>query len=52
MVVATFYQKTGPYTYVGGREGNIAIDLARVKFADFNGDGITDIMREANGCRL
>lgn len=42
---ATFVQKFGPNTYVGNSIQNGSFDMNRLRFADFNGDGLTDVFR-------
>src|SRR5690606_5327788 len=41
----TFTSVTGPKFEVGSTEAQANRDFQRIKFGDFNGDGITDVLR-------
>ena len=39
---------TGPLTHVGSEPGDASLDFSRIKFGDFNGDGMLDVY-QVNG---
>lgn len=41
---ATFSAINGPHTTISSNERSVPLGLARIKFADLNGDGLTDVI--------